>query len=146
MLTFPPDWTFIFQIILFLVLWTFLRRFLFEPHLAVLDNRKERSAGALQEAGQVRAEAEQIAEQYRTSLTQARAGATQQIDVIYRSAETESGTLLDAARAEAARTIAGMQDALQRELVEARQSLDARVPEFSRSIAEKLLGRPLTNS
>ena len=36
MLSFPPDWTFVFQIALFLVLWTFLRRLLFAPNLAVL--------------------------------------------------------------------------------------------------------------
>jgi F-type H+-transporting ATPase subunit b len=143
-LSFPPDWTFVFQIVLFLVLWTFLRRFLFEPNLAVLKNREERSAGALQEASRVKAEAETMAEQYRARLAETRAGALQQVDAIYREAEAQSQALIEAARAEAARTLADMRATLAQELIEARRGLEERVPEFSHEIAQKLLGRPLT--
>ena len=144
MLSFPPDWTFVFQIILFLGLWTFLRRFLFEPNLAVLKNREERSAGALQEASRVKVEAEAIGEQYRTRLTETRAGAMRQVDTVYREAEEQARVLTESARADAARTMAEMRETLAQELAQARQSLTANVPTFSREIAEKLLGRPLT--
>ncbi len=144
MLSFPPDWTFVFQILLFLVLWTFLRRLLFEPHLAVLKTREDRGAGVLKEASQVKAEAEEMGEQYRTRLTEIRAGAMQQVDIVYREAEEQTRALLVSARADAARTVAGMRETLAQELAEARQSLTASVPTFSREIAAKLLGRPLT--
>ena len=144
MLSFPPDWTFVFQILLFLVLWTFLRRLLFEPNLAVLKTREDRGAGALKEASQVKAEAEEMGEQYRTRLTEIRAGAMQQVDIVYREAEEQTRALLVSARADAARTVAGMRETLAQELAEARQSLTASVPTFSREIAAKLLGRPLT--
>ncbi len=144
MLSFPPDWTFVFQILLFLVLWTFLRRLLFEPNLAVLKTREDRGAGALKEASQVKAEAEEMGEQYRTRLTEIRAGAMQQVDIVYREAEEQTRALLASARADAARTVAGMRETLAQELAEARQSLTASVPTFSREIAAKLLGRPLT--
>ncbi|HEV8717401.1 MAG TPA: ATP synthase F0 subunit B [Candidatus Binatia bacterium] len=144
MLSFPPDWTFIFQILLFLVLWTFLRRFLFEPNLAVLTNREERSAGALKEASRVKAEAEEMGEQYRTHLAGIRAGAMQQVDTVYREAEEQARVLIESARADAARTMAAMRETLAQELAQARQSLTANIPTFSREIAAKLLGRPLT--
>ena len=144
MLSFPPDWTFVFQIILFLVLWTFLRRLLFEPNLAVLKTREERGAGALKEASQVKAEAKEMGEQYKTRLTEIRAGAMQQVDTVYREAEEQTRDLLESARADAARTVAGMREILAQELAAARQSLTASVPTFSREIAVKLLGRPLT--
>lgn len=144
MLSFPPDWTFVFQILLFLVLWTFLRRLLFEPNLAVLKTREDRGAGALKEASQVKAEAEEMGEQYRTRLTETRAGAMQQVDIVYREAEEQTRALLASARADAARTVAGMRETLAQALAEARQSLTASVPTFSREIAAKLLGRPLT--
>jgi F0F1-type ATP synthase membrane subunit b/b' len=143
-LSFPPDWTFVFQIILFLVLWTFLRRLLFEPNLTVLKTREERSAGALKEASRVKAEAEEMGEQYKTRLTETRAGAMQQVDAVYREAEEQTRALLESARADAARTVVGMREILTQELAEARQSLTASVPAFSREIAAKLLGRPLT--
>ncbi|MBI3795698.1 MAG: ATP synthase F0 subunit B [Deltaproteobacteria bacterium] len=144
MLSFPPDWTFVFQIILFLVLWTYLRRLLFEPNLAVLKSREERSAGALQEASRVKAEAEAISEQYRTQLAGIRVGAMQQVDAVYREAEEQTHELLESARANAAHTMAGLRETLAQELAQARQSLTASVPTFSREIATKLLGRPLT--
>ena len=144
MLSFPPDWTFVFQIALFLVLWTFLRRLLFEPNLAVLQDREQRGAGALQDASRVKAEAEEMAEQYKARLAETRAGVMQQVDMVYREAEEQARELVEAARAEATRTVASMRDTLSRELIEARRGLEERVPEFSHEIAAKLLGRPLT--
>lgn len=144
MLTFPPDWTFLFQIALFLILWTFLRRYLFEPNLAVLHNREQRSAGALKEAHQIKAEAEAMSEQYKTRLAEARSGAMQQVDAIYREADEQAQQLIATARAEAARHMADMRANLKQELSEARRGLEERVPDFARDITEKLLGRPLT--
>jgi F-type H+-transporting ATPase subunit b len=143
-LDFPPDRTFIFQIILFLVLWTFLRRFLFEPNLTVLHDREHRSEGALKEATQVRAEAEAMSEQYKTRLAETRAGAMQQVETVYREAEEQARSLIEIARTDSARTIAGMRETIDREIAEARRNLETRTPDFARDIAEKLLGRPLT--
>ena len=144
MLSFPPDWTFVFQIVLFLILWTFLRRLLFEPNLAVLQNREERSAGMLQEATQVKAAAGELGEQYRVRLSEIRSGILQEVDGIYREAEEQAGNLLESARTEASRIMAGVRETLERELTAARQDLQERVPDFSHEIAAKLLGRPLT--
>lgn len=144
MLSFPPDWTFIVQIILFLVLWVCLRRLLFEPNLAVLKKREQQSAGALQEASRVSAEAQEMAEQYKTRLAQTRAGAMQQVDTVYRAAEEQARTLIEDARAESNQTVMNMRETLRQELAAARQDLEKGVPDFSRAIAEKLLGRPLT--
>ena len=144
MLSFPPDWTFVFQIVLFLVLWTFLRRFLFAPNLAMLQHREQRSVGALQDASRVKAEAGEMGTQYTARLAEARSGAMQQVDSVYREAEDQAREVLAAARAEAERTIAGLRETLSRDRVEARRGLEERVPDFSREIAQKLLGRPLT--
>ena len=143
MLSFP-DWTFLLQIVLFLGLWTFLRQFLFEPNFAVFKNREERSAGALKEAAQVKIEAEAMGEQYKTRLTAARVSATQQMDAVYREAETQAQSLIDVARTEAAHTISQMRESIQKEIDEARRTLEERAPDFSREIAQKLLGRSLT--
>ena len=143
MLSFP-DWTFFFQIALFLGLWTFLRRFLFEPNFSVIQSREQRSAGALQEASRVKAEAETIEGSYKSQLTEARLGATQQVDAIYREAETNAQDLIDSARSEATKAIEQMRETLRKEIVDARLSLEERAPEYSRDIAQKLLGRSLT--
>ena len=143
MLSFP-DWTFLFQIALFLFLWNFLRRFLFEPNFNVLKSREERSAGALKEASSLKAEVEMMGEQYRTRLAEARTGASQQVDAIYKEAETEAQSVVDAARTGAATILAQMHANLQQEISEARRALGERTGDFSREIAQKLLGRSLT--
>lgn len=138
------DQSLIFQVVLFLALWMFLRKFLFEPHLAVMQERTQRSAGALKEAQQVRADAESIEERYKSQLAQTRTGTMQQVDTVYRTAEEQAKSLTDAARTEANQTLATMRASLQQEIAAAKQDLEARAPEFARTISEKLLGRPLT--
>jgi len=138
------DQSLIFQAVLFLALWMFLRKFLFEPHLAVMQQRIQRSEGALKEAQQVRADAESIEERYKSQLAQTRTGTMQQVDTVYRAAEEQAKALTDAARTEANQTLATMRVSLQQEIAAAKQDLEARAPEFARTIAEKLLGRPLT--
>jgi len=138
------DQSLIFQAVLFLALWMFLRNFLFEPHLAVMQQRIQRSEGALKEAQQVRADAKSIEERYKSQLAQTRTGTMQQVDTVYRAAEEQAKALTDAARTEANQTLATMRVSLQQEIAAAKQDLEARVPEFARTIAEKLLGRPLT--
>jgi F-type H+-transporting ATPase subunit b len=138
------DQSLIFQAVLFLALWMFLRKFLFEPHLAVMQQRTQRSEGALKEAQQVRADADSIEERYKSQLAQTRTGTMQQVDTVYRAAEEQAKALTDAARTEANQTLATMRVSLQQEIAAAKQDLGARVPEFARTIAEKLLGRPLT--
>jgi F-type H+-transporting ATPase subunit b len=138
------DQSLIFQAVLFLALWMFLRKFLFEPHLAVIQQRTQRSEGALKEAQQVRADAESIETRYKAQLAETRTGTMQQVDAVYRAAEEQAKSLTDAARAEANQTLATMRVSLQQEIDAARKDLEARAPEFARTISEKLLGRPLT--
>jgi F-type H+-transporting ATPase subunit b len=139
-----PDWTFLFQIALFLCLWSFLRRFLFEPNFSILKEREDRSVGALQEAERVKNEAIAIEEQYRSRLVEVRSGTTQEVETLYRDAEAHAQDQIASARTEAADVVATTRETLGKEIDDARRTLEERVPEFSRDIAQKLLGRSLT--
>ncbi len=138
------DWTFASQIVLFLVLWAFLRRFLFEPHFDVMQQREQRSEGALRQAQQIKAEVGGMEEQYKSRFAAARTGTMQQVDTVYRDAEEQAQGITDAARNEADRILADMRTTLQQEIENTRKELQSRAPEFARNISEKLLGRPLT--
>jgi F-type H+-transporting ATPase subunit b len=138
------DWTFAFQIILFLGLWAFLRRFLFEPQFEVMQQREHRSEGAIKQAQRVRAEVGEMEGQYKSRLAATRTGAMQQVETIYREAEGQAQVITDLARTEANKILADMHATLQQEIADARKELQSRVPEFARNISEKLLRRPLT--
>jgi F-type H+-transporting ATPase subunit b len=138
------DWTFAFQIILFLVLWAFLRRFLFEPHFEVMEQREHRSEGAIKQAQRVKAEVGEMEEEYKSRLAATRTGAMQQVDIVSREAEEQARAITDATRTEADKILSDMRATLQQEIANTRKELQSRAPEFARNISEKLLGRPLT--
>ena len=138
------DWTFACQILLFLVLWAFLRRFLFEPHFEVMEQREYRSEGAIKQAQRVKVEVGEMEEEYKSRLAATRTGTMQQADAMYREAEGQAQTISDAARSEADKILADMRVRLQQEIANTRTELQSRAPEFARNISEKLLGRPLT--
>ncbi|NOT53486.1 MAG: ATP synthase F0 subunit B [Deltaproteobacteria bacterium] len=138
------DWTFAFQILLFLILWAFLRRFLFEPHFDVMEQREHRSEGAMRQAQQVKAEVGEMEEQYKSRLTATRSGAIQQVETVAREAEGQAQAITDAARTEADKILEELRATLRQEIENARKELQSRAPEFARNISEKLLGRALT--
>ena len=144
MLSFPPDWTFIAQIILFLIVWVCLRRLLFEPTLSVLKTREQRTEGAIQEAVAVKAEAEAMDEQYKIRLAASRAEARHRVDAIYKDAEDQARSVVESARKEAEQSIASIRGTLARDIQHTRQNLEEQIPQFADEISEKLLERPLS--
>jgi F0F1-type ATP synthase membrane subunit b/b' len=145
-LSFPPDWTFIAQIVLFLIVWTYLRRLLFEPNLSVLKARKQRTEGAMKESAQVKAEVEELNEQYRARLATTRTEARQKVDTIYKDAGLQARSVVEAARKEAGKSVVSIRQTLSQDVENTRLSLEAQLPQFAREISEKLLERPLSQS
>ena len=146
LLEFPPDWTFFVQIALFLGLWLVLKRLLFDPVGDVLQERKRRGEGTAEEARQIRARAEQTAGDYRRELSAARTRILAEVEEMYRREEDQARVLLAEARDAAAADLRRARDLAEREAREARAALRARTPEFAAGMAEKLLGRPLTQA
>src|SRR5262245_58158627 len=98
MLKIPPDYTFLLQIVLFVVLWVVLKRLWFDPALRVIRERAARSEGAVAEARAVQADAERLRGEHAAALDQARDEAHRETQEILRTAETEQKRLLDDAR------------------------------------------------
>lgn len=146
MLSFPPDWTFIAQIVLFLIVWTCLRRLLFEPNLTVLKARDRRTKGAIKESALVKAEVEQMNEEYQARLATTRTEARQKVDTIYKDAELQARSVVEAARKEAGKSVVGLRRTLSQDIKNTRQSLEELLPQIAREISEKLMERPLTQS
>jgi len=143
MLKIPPDYTFLVQIAIFLVLWIVLKRFWFDPALRIMRERKVRSEGALEEARAIQAEAERLRAEHAESLEQARGEAQREMQDIVRRAETEQKRVIAEAQDEAQRTLADARAQIARDVATARQSLRESAHEIARVVAEKVLGRPV---
>jgi F-type H+-transporting ATPase subunit b len=141
MLKIPPDYTFLVQVTIFIVLWLVLRRFWFAPALKILLERSARSEGALQEARAAQAEAERLRAEHAAALDQARSEAQREMQEILRGAEAEQKRLLDEARSEAQRTLGEVRTRIGEEVAVARRSLRDQADDIAREVARKVLGR-----
>ncbi len=98
----------------------------------------------MREAAAVKAEAEARGEQHQTRLATSRAEARQRVDAIYKDAEDQARSVVEAARQEAEQSTANVRASLSEDIRRTRQSLEAQVGQFADEIGEKLLERPLS--
>lgn len=141
MLKLPPDYTFVLQVLIFVVFWVLMKRLWIDPALRVLHQRSRRSEGALREAERLQAKAEQLRADQAAALGDARAEAQREMQEIVRAAETEQQRLIEEARAEAQRTIGEVRARIAEEMAAARQGLRAQAREIAAEVARKVLGR-----
>jgi len=123
MLSFPPDATFVVQFVSFFVLLALLNRWLFTPFLALLDERRRRSEGALEAAESDRTRAEQIRLQIESELAAARAEATARAEEIRRAAREEERRIFATAEAQATARLEELRREIAHERREAEQAL-----------------------
>src|SRR5689334_19204549 len=123
MLKIPPDYTFLLEIVLFVVLWFGLKRLWFDPALRLIRERAARSEGAIVEARTAQAEAERLRAETAAQLDQARGEAQREMQEMVRSAEVEQKRMLDEARADAQRVLGDARTRIAEEVAAARRSL-----------------------
>jgi F-type H+-transporting ATPase subunit b len=143
MLKIPPDFTFVYQIGLFLVLFVLLKALWFGPALQVIRERAVRSEGAVKEARAIQAEAEKLRAEHEATLEAARAEAQRDMQEVVRAAEAEQKRMIDAARADARRTLEDVRARMAEEIAAARRGLRDSAGEIARAVAQKILGRPV---
>jgi F-type H+-transporting ATPase subunit b len=142
MLKIPPDYTFVVEIVIFVVLWLALKRWWFEPAMRIARERARRSEGAVAEARAIQAEAEQLRAQHAAALDQARSEAQREVQELIRTAEAEQKAMLAAAQDDAHRTINEVRARVAEEVTRARAELRDQARDIARDVARAILGRP----
>ena len=141
MLKIPPDYTFLVEIVIFVVLWLSLRRLWFEPALRVIRERARRSEGAVEEARAIQSEAERLRAEHAAALDQARSEAQREMKAMVRIAEAEQKQLIADARDDAQRTLTDVRARIAEEVTAARTGLREQAREIARDVARTILGR-----
>lgn len=131
------------QIALFLAVFVVLKRFWFLPVAAVLHERAHRSEGALAEAREVQARAEELRREHAKALESARAEAQQELQALLRAADEEQKRVIEEAHAAAEQTLHEARQAIARDVAQARGQLEGEILELAKRAAESVLGRPL---
>ncbi len=137
------DISLVYQIVLFAVLWLVLKRWWFDPALAVVRERTLRSEGALAEARAVREEAARLRREHEQALAQARLEAQREVQEILRASEQEQRRLIEEATTDAEQTLRAARARIAEDIAAARRSLHGEVDALAQEVARVVLGRPV---
>jgi F-type H+-transporting ATPase subunit b len=142
MLAFPPDATFLVQLISFFALLVILNKLLFAPFAAVLAERERRTSGARAEAASNRTEADELARTVDRGLEEARARAAVEAEGIRREAREREAEVFNHAKAEAATRLKQLREAIAREREQAKSALREEAKTLAQSMVDAVLRSP----
>ncbi len=138
------DFSLVVQIVLFLVLWSILRRVLFGPVGRLMTERDRRTEGAHAEARSMVQEGKELQERYDAAIDKARAEGEAVKSQIREEALKARNVILSQGRDAATRKVQEVRDEVRKELEAARQVASVNADALARQMAEKVLGRTLT--
>jgi F-type H+-transporting ATPase subunit b len=127
----------------FAVLLVIMWKFALPPVRKMMADREEKIRGDLERGEQAKTEAEQVLEQYRAQLADARNEAARIVDEARQSAEDVRRDLIARAEADAAALRARAEEDVRLATDRAMSDLQARVGELSIQLAEKIVERNL---
>lgn len=145
MLAFPPDVTFLIQLVSFFVLLFFLHRLLFAPFSELLTAREQRTLGARERAAKDQAEAEALARTITRGLEEARAVALSEAASIRRGTREREGEIFNEAKRAAAAKLAELRASIGQERDRAKKSLRDDAAGLAHSMVEAVLRRDDTS-
>jgi F-type H+-transporting ATPase subunit b len=135
---FQPRWEFVWTIVNLVILFLFLRKFLFKRVTAVLDSRADGIAKNIEAADRRMAEANELKEQYDAMMREAekrsveivadaKLQAENEAQAILREARTEAGAMIARANAEINRQEKGIVDAARKQIIDIALSVSSKV-------------------
>src|SRR5712692_10166076 len=135
------DYTVVYQIIFFLILWLILNKILFRPYLALLDERERKTTGTLRETADLEREGELLKAQYEEKIAQAKDAGYAIREAIIKEARQQSEKLLAQAREQAMGVLERSRQEVQTQVEKERQLARAEAANIARDMVSKILGR-----
>jgi F-type H+-transporting ATPase subunit b len=135
------DFTIVLQILIFVILWLILKNLLFQPYIALLDERQQKTAGARDRSDILEHESDRLRMQYEEGIAKAQAAGYAAKDLIVQRARQERESILGQAREEAAGFLERARAEIQRELAQERGLLIQEAHGVAQEMAAKILGR-----
>ncbi len=138
------DYSLVVQIVLFLILWSILRRVLFGPVGRLMAERERRTEGSHAEARSLTEEGQELQAQYNAAIATARAEGEAIKSEIREEALKARNLILSQGRDAATQKIQEIREEVRSELEAARRVASANAEALAQEMAEKVLGRKLT--
>ncbi|HHY33478.1 MAG TPA: F0F1 ATP synthase subunit B [Firmicutes bacterium] len=133
------DYTYVFQILNFIVLFLLLRRYLFGPVKAYLDRREQYIRDRISAAENDRNHAAKLREELQTDLARARAKAGEIVEQARRASEQIKAEARRMAAEEAARIMTRAREEAARQKEQALQEIRRQAVDISVAVASKVI-------
>jgi F-type H+-transporting ATPase subunit b len=134
------DFSIVYQIILFLILWVILNKILFQPYLHLLNERERKTTGAEHDSSDLEHEGARLKAQYEDKITRAQAAGYAAKDAIVQDGRQQREKILSQARDEAAGTLERVRNEVASTLEQERRLAAAEVSNVAGAMVAKVLG------
>lgn len=135
------DYSVVYQMILFLLLWLVLTPILFRPYLRLIEERERRTAGAQHDSADLAREGERLKAQYDASIAQAQVAAARAKEEVLQDARRQREHLIGDARDAATRILEQVRQEIQLEMEKENERATAEAGLIAEAMVSKILGR-----
>jgi len=135
------NFTFFVQLINFLVLVAMLNWLLVRPAMKIINERRNRVEGSNEETRLLLEEVEKNTAEYQQRLSEARILANSEKEKLRQEGSQQEAEIVRKAREEARIMLEEMKSSIERESLDAKNTMRNEIEALSRDIAEKVLGR-----
>ena len=135
------DYSIVYQIVLFVVLWLILNKLLFQPYLRLLEEREQKTTGAQHDSVDLEHEGAKLKAQFDEKMAQGQAAGYAAKDAINQDARQQREKILGQARDEAARTLEQVRQEVAIAMEQEKRLAAAEVSVVASDMVNKVLGR-----
>jgi F-type H+-transporting ATPase subunit b len=135
------DYSVVYQIVIFLVLWIILSKVLFRPYLNLLEQRERRTTGAQHDSTDLEHEGARLRAQYEEKIAQAQAAGYTAKEAILQEARQQREKVLAQVREEAMSMLEEVRREVASQVQRERQVATAEIRTIAQEMASKILGR-----
>ncbi len=135
------DWNIIWTFVNILILFFFLKKFLFKPVTDMMEKRQQLIEGSLQNAEDIKAEALELKGQYELELSHAGEEALKIVNEAREKAVQETNRQLKETREEAARILQEASKTIEVEKQKSIQNAQAEIAGIAMLAASKIIGK-----
>jgi F-type H+-transporting ATPase subunit b len=135
------DYSIVYQIVLFVVLWLILNKLLFQPYLRLLEERERKTTGAQHDSVDLEHEGARLKAQFDEKMAQGQAAGYAAKEAINQDARQQREKILGQARDEAGRSLEQVRQQVAAAMEQEKRLVAAEVSVVAVDMVNKVLGR-----
>jgi F-type H+-transporting ATPase subunit b len=135
------DYSIVYQIVLFVVLWLILNKLLFQPYLRLLEEREHQTTGAQHDSVDLENEGAKLKAQFDEKMAQGQADGYAAKEAINQDARQQREKILGQARDEAARSLEQIRLEITAAMEQEKRLAATEVSAVAADMVNKVLGR-----